>query len=307
MAAKAKPIDTDNLVKLHAAGLSAKKIARQLHVRQERVVAALKDCGIVPADEGRRARTAAINWTTVIARYRAGDSLKSLAGEFGVSRTAIAARLKSADVDIRGRSDAERLKWKAIKTDRSAVERQCSAAWSKSRGRIVARDSLICAARTRYERLRFIHRGENEVASAMRERGLKIEQQFPVDGYNIDIAIPARRIAVEIVGSNWHPGGAEHRRKRLEYLLDRGWLVVFVFIWRREPGLVRPKGIDGKFLSVRRMAKHFVPGKIADYFVALAQKSGRNKAFAGKYGVIDGHAENVAAECPEFNGFARIG
>ena len=38
-------------------------------------------------------------------------------------------------VPLRGRSDAERLKWQVMRQDRTLVERQLSAAWQASRAR----------------------------------------------------------------------------------------------------------------------------------------------------------------------------
>ncbi len=50
----------------------------------------------------------------------------------------------------------------------------------------------------------------------------------PVDRFNIDIAFPAHRLAIEVDGGNWHQSGP-HRRKdarKEDYLGARGWRVL---------------------------------------------------------------------------------
>ena len=81
----------------------------------------------------------------LITRYQAGESLKALGEAYGCDRSAIKNRLEHAGIEIRGRSAAEREKWKKIKDDRASVIRQCSAAWNSVRGE-----------RKRFEHLRWI-------------------------------------------------------------------------------------------------------------------------------------------------------
>jgi very-short-patch-repair endonuclease len=53
-----------------------------------------------------------------------------------------------------------------------------------------------------------------------------------VGRYNVDIALTESRVAVEIFGGHWHMVGrhAARYRKRFDYLLDRGWLPVVVWV-----------------------------------------------------------------------------
>jgi hypothetical protein len=86
----------------------------------------------------------------LVRRYVEGVSENQLAKELGVSRSVVARRLAKAGVERRGRSDAERLKWASLRTDRIAVERQCGAAWNATRGRVKSDAEKAKAARTNF-------------------------------------------------------------------------------------------------------------------------------------------------------------
>src|SRR3989304_933585 len=86
----------------------------------------------------------------LIRRYEAGESLKHLSDEIGFDRWTIRGKFIQQGIHIRGRSEAERLKWSLLKSDRSAVERQCAAAWMGRRGRKDPLERKIRRARTQF-------------------------------------------------------------------------------------------------------------------------------------------------------------
>ena len=67
--------------------------------------------------------------------------------------------------------------------------------------------------------------------------GFTLTQQKAIGPYNVDIAMHEPRIAVEIFGGHWHAGGrhAASTRKRLDYIRDRGWTVVIVWVTKGYP------------------------------------------------------------------------
>src|SRR3990172_4802674 len=131
MATPRKALDVDYLVTRYKAGLSFRDIADEFGVCWGVVRNRVIEAGVSP-----RPRRSTIDAASVALRYRSGVSEKQLADELGVSRSVISRRLAEFGTDRRGRSDAERLKWSRIKTDRAAVVKQCSGAWSATRGRI---------------------------------------------------------------------------------------------------------------------------------------------------------------------------
>lgn len=241
----------------------------------------------------------------LIARYKSGTSMKKLSSETNIGRNVLQNRFEAAGVEIRGRSDAEKLKWVAIKRDPAAVRRQCGKAWDAVRGRIVPRSVLCQSAKTRHERQLFIHRGENEIADSLRNSGFSVDQQFPMNGYSIDITIPEFRIAVEVVGSNWHPHNAATILQKTKHVLSEHWFVLFVLIWRREPGIVRRSNLphDPTF----RAKPVFAPDLITDYIVTLTHHPSGTESILGKYWMISGNAEPLPTPRGYLDGLPRVG
>lgn len=172
------------------------------------------------------------NLDDLIRRYQGGESLKHLSDVFRIGRWVIRRRFKKCGIDIRGRSDAERLKWSAIKKTRSLVERQCANAWITRRNSFEPLERRIRRAKTMMKHLTRIGRYETEVAKVV--GGV---QQFAIGRYNLDVALPELRIAIEITGAvcNLRRPAALQRHK---YLIDSGWSVLYVF-WRPiQKGLV---------------------------------------------------------------------
>lgn len=184
-------------------------------------------------ERGRAGRLAIPGLSTLADRYRAGESVKKLAGEAGLSRGRLTVALQEMGVPLRGRCEAERVKWARLKNDPAAVERQLSKAWEAARGREVPLEERIRVAKTRYERMIYVNNGETEIADELRRRGLRVEQQLPVLSFNLDVALLDSRITVEVLGSNPHPALAKRLRERAEKLAREGWATVYVETWRR--------------------------------------------------------------------------
>lgn len=178
----------------------------------------------------------------MVRRYKAGASVKKLADDLGVSRSAVSRRLKQRGVDVRGRSEAERIKWAAMTS--GAVVRQCSAAWNAARGRVKTDAEKRRAAMSHYLNATRIGRGEDKIADGLRAIGLTVEQQLPVGPYNVDVAVREGCVAVEVMGAWPKANGSVPFRERVEHILDAGWLLLWVdATW-------------GKRVSVANVAKY---------------------------------------------------
>jgi len=202
-------------------------------------------------------------------RHAAGETILQLAREAGVSRCCLIDRLKSMGVEIRGQSDAMRIRWASRKLDRAAVERSLGAAWKAARGRTVRRSEVEARAITNAARL--LHRGDHEdaLASAIRMLGADVVQQQVVGPYNIDLALTESRVAVECVRSNPDTPRRSHestRRERIEHVLDAGWRLVFVVT-----------GMKRESVSY---------GLVAQHLVAWAKRPGRDEPARREYRVV---------------------
>lgn len=208
--------------------------------------------------------------------------MKQIAGEAGVSRTAMGRAFAGVGVEIRGRSDAERLKWAGMDSEKRAA--QVAAAHVAARGRVDTLASKLARAKTRYERL--LHRGhmEDAIGRELQALGHRIDWQLPVGPYNVDIAIHGCRIAVEVSCG----GGKASRRsllpKRTQHIVDAGWTVIFVEAAR-----------GGR-----------APSLVAERIHAISQSIGRDHASRGQYGVISGQGEALPSHGPHLDHLTRI-
>ncbi len=226
------------------------------------------------------------NLDDLIDRYLAGASIKQLSDESGIGRNVLTRRFGLHDVPLRGRSEAERLKWRSIKTDRSAVVRQCGAAWAARTGNRDPLSRKIARARTAYENLIGARIGawEPELAAHLSSAGLDVRRQYPIGPYNVDLSLHPSRIAVEVFACKI-AGQVSAKRKRLEYIFDQGWRVVLVWLPKRSaPDL----------------------SAVAEKLVSLAKLKRGKPAASGQYGVIDGQAEAVPGRRFDLPDWTRI-
>src|SRR5690606_36286310 len=218
-------------------------------------------------------------------RYLAGASLNQLSKEFGIGRGPLGRILRQEGVKLRGKSDAELVKWKRLKRDPDAVTRQCGKAWSARRGQHDPPERLAARALTQSRR---VGRFEDELRELVIGLGVPLSGQVCVGPYNLDIASEPLRFAVEVIGCGSGEKGTARLRERTKYLLGCGWRVVFV------PLRTRPQRLD--------------PGlqAIAENLVSLAQEPSRDESSWCKYGVVGRHGKPTAFCRRELDGLPRI-
>ena len=130
-----------------------------------------------------------------------------------------------------------------------------------------------------------IGQGELELIDALRAHGFDPIHQLPVGSYNLDVAVNELRVAVEVQRGAWH-GATSAKPKRVEYLFDRGWRVIF--------------------LRISRHGARTDWAAIANQLVAYLDVLRGNPSASGQYGVLarDG---NPSSRIPDyFHNWTRI-
>lgn len=243
----------------------------------------------------------------LVRRYLAGVSVKQLSEEFGVSRGAISLRLARAGVALRGRSDAEKVKWARIKSgpkSADAITRQCSAAWKAVRGSKRSAESLARAAATMAGRVRgVIPKLEADLLLLLAARGINARWQHPIGSHNVDLAVDEQRVAVEIQ-RQWPKSERSTREcsvssKVIEHLLCSGWHVLIVFC----PPTYR---YLGKRPIPGTMTERFDCCTVADKLVAFCELARGLPSGRSQYGVIDGYGQPTSVRRLDLDGWARV-
>lgn len=173
---------------------------------------------------------ASIDINKLVRLYKSGVSQKELANRFKIARTAILPRLLHAGVVIRGRIEANRLMSRKRTTEQNIANTR--AAHNAVRGCRQSEEHRCKIALTRELRGLGISRIERKILDGLVARGFQCTAQRAVGRYNIDVTINEPPIAVEIFGGHWHSSGrhAARHRKRIDYLLNRGWTVVCIWV-----------------------------------------------------------------------------
>lgn len=257
---------------LYAAGKTFKQVASELGMDTSSLRSAMIRRGVKPRPRAYRSPgvlSAAPDGC--VAGYLSGISENVLAARYGVSRAVVARWLRESGVDRRGIQQAATLRRGYIPAaERSANAR---AAHDARRGQTNTEAHQCCIANTR-ERICWggsTSRGTDYLAAALAERGIPLVREKAVGRYNVDLAITAEAVAVEVLGGNWH-GSKPIHAKRTPYILNRGWSMLFVWDQQLAP-------LGSAALS---------------YLVAYLEEAGRNPAPVCEYRVIRGDGKLVA-------------
>lgn len=259
----------DNLARRYQAGETPTELASELRCSPQTVIRAIKRLGLY--DKGRP-RHIIPHLAGILARYQAGESEQALATELGITRSTLRRRIIAAGIIPRGASGSMLIRWQtATAEDR---QRMLDRTHEAAKGRQVGIAELCTHALSKERALTHATVLELAFAGRLTKRGLNITPQKAVGPYNIDVAVNSPPIAVEIFGGHWHTSDAHITRhfQRTEYLLDRGWTVLIVWV-------------DGK---------RYILGPTCDnYIVALAERLSADPPARGEYRVILGNGEPV--------------
>jgi len=270
----------DDIASRYESGESAKDIAKSLGVHVATVYNRLKRTGLKPVS--RLYRT--VDNAEIARLYVSGVSELAISKMFGIARTAIRARLLKAGIVIRTASEANVIRMARLSPD----ERQLLTANAHAAVTGSAKGEQACcqAALTRERKQLGISPAEIHLANILRGRGLSVSPQKAVGRFNVDIALDASRIAVEIFGGHWHATGrhAARHNRRVEYILNRGWRLLIIWVTPDYP------------LSLAAI----------NYIVSLTQEPGGDESARGEHHVIRGDGEPCAIGQRNFDNYSRI-
>ena len=219
----------------------------------------------------------------LVRTYTDGCSLKKLSDETGIGRGVLLRRFRGLGVKIRGQSEAERLKWSRIKSNRAAVAAQLSAAWTARRGQTDTNAVKRKRSLTRSARALNVGAYERDLMDILTTLGYTIKLQFPIGPYNVDLAHEELAIAIEVING----AGVLHNLSadRCDYILDRDWAMLIWFIRENTTPLI----LDA-----------------AKQCVAFFNCAGRSPAIAGQYGMIDGHGKPCSSRSLKLDHRTRV-
>ena len=178
---------------------------------------------------GRPITTAQINEIAV--RYKEGESLSVLASEIGVGRPALRDALNDSGVKIRTSARTNKMHWDALRHDPAAFQAELQKGLALSRF-YTSHPQPISQIENRAKGRRPIAQGkyEREVWELLAQLGHRSTPQYAFRKYNIDLAIPESKTAIEVCRLG--PAKFVHfngRQRTIELLTD-GWYVIFIFL-----------------------------------------------------------------------------
>lgn len=180
----------------------------------------------------------AVDLDDLTQRHAAGQSVKSMADHFRVSRPVIVRRLTELGLPIRGRSEAMFIRMaEATPEEREALAAAAHAASRRGLGpefRTVSRPVAALATADQRERtLSVMQPDELLIADAMAHAGLAFRPQVAVGKYNLDFALGT--VAVEVHSAAVNPARHPRLHGRTVELMERGWSVLYVWLTRAYP------------------------------------------------------------------------
>jgi hypothetical protein len=228
-------LDGQDIERRYLAGESANQIADSLGISVNTVIRRLEARGIDRRGTMQASRMAKgtpdVADATIAEQYRAGESELAISKTFGISRCAVRAALLRENATIRDLRNAALNRASKMTVDERL--KLTEAAHAAVRGVPQSEEKVCRTAATRQRTGRItIGEAEKRVNAMLSERGVFAVPQLAIGRYNIDLALTESSIAVEIFGGHWHATGyhATSYRKRLDYLLDQGWMPIVVWV-----------------------------------------------------------------------------
>ena len=274
MTRKVPPEQLAHARHLYESGLSIAAVAEALAIPFATAQGWLYRSGVLMRESSTGSHTASLKRhsgivNAVVNRYTAGDSEKSLAAEFSVSRAVIRRILVREGIRPRGRSESMYLRMEHTPADeRRALT---TAAHAFNRGRRKSADWLARQAIGKQITLCRVGNGEDIFAEWLRQRGLESIPQLAVSKYNLDLAIAP--VAVEIHVSPANPLAIPRIRQRVKDLTELGWHIIYVWVTK----------------------SHFLSERAADDVVAFLQVAKSDPSSIGQYRVIRGSGQFVTS------------
>lgn len=301
MPGKLPALDTDYIIKEYLSGRTGHDIARELRVPKPRVYALLRKTGVTrsnrdaqklaaPNNPGNRTKMTQAEIDDILARYKAGESMLTIAASARFSSEPIYRLLQRHGL-VRSVKAASAMRWQDP-AQHDAVSAQMYKRWANMtkeqrkkmtdpaheavRGRRASFDELCLRATTREATQSHASDMERQLSELLVERGLAVAHQTAVGPYNCDLTTGT--IAVEVFGGGWHWSGHHLARteERFRYILNAGWHILAVAAdnrrWPLSPA-------------------------VADYLVTEIQRLGSDPATPREYRMIWRAGEFTTGGC----------
>lgn len=213
-----------------------------------------------------------------VALYQAGQSAYEINTTLGICRNALRRELSRRGIEPRGRSTAGKLRASKMTSDEIAA--QVEAAHIASKGRKATWSERAKRAATVERKPPAMSNHEAAFARMLIERNVAYRREVAVGIYNVDFTIGS--VGVEVLGGEWHSYKRERHPRRMKYILNQGWSLVYLWATTNHP----------------------MTGAAAEYCVAFAQEVSRTPSLIGEYRVIRGDAHLIASGRDELDEFA---
>lgn len=255
----------DYIIELYLSGLTQREVAEKVGSEQKQIGHVLRQAGVSRSNS----KAQLLSWekgrvayqyredvpiVKIISDYKAGKPITKIAEEIGLDSGIVRHRLIENRITLRTAEEAYAL----IDREKSATLR------AESRSR-----------KTGW--------GEDVIQGWLEERGESPDPQLPVGTKNIDLAISP--IAVEVWFATDNPFKSPYCRERIEYLANRGWTSLYIWIMKR--------------------TKVLLP-VVADKVVALVKQSRRYPSVLSQHWVIRGCGEYAATSSFDLNDITFI-
>lgn len=268
---------TDDVIRLYNTGMQIKDIAQSLGISAPGVDKVLRETGTP-----RRRRLPSIPDAAIRKRHESGESIKSIATDVGIERSAIRSAVIRAGGAPRNRSDA--MYARMAQTSPKERKRLTKAAHDAVRGMTHSDESV----RKRATKMVGARVGiyEADIIKELAKRGIACSGQKPFWRYNFDIALNKLPVAVEIYSH--HPGRKRlaSLRERSKYILNSGWSQLNVV--------------------VTYPAQRFDLAAVCDEIVSFADLVRRDKPTVGYYRVIRGYGETATTSGLNFDDIPAV-
>lgn len=204
-------------------------------------------------------------------RYLKGESVNILSQCFKVSRNVIWRILKDKKVKIRGRAEAEIVKWSKMSIEQRS--HQYAAAHLATKGKKIPLDVMKKMAKTLQSTKARVGKNEYNIIKFLEYYGYQCSSQHAIDIYNIDIFVE-NTIPVEINSHSCDPLKKPNDRKKIIDLLKKGFHVIYVV-----------------FSDIRYFQYSFADKEL----IRIIDELYGNKPSTCKYWVVRCHARNNVA------------
>lgn len=154
--------------------------------------------------------------------YQKGNTILETAKKFNISHSYIKKVLKRNNAS-RTISEAHKLKFsKMTKTEKINLSENAR----QARLLAITPEALSKKAKTKEGQTKFATADQLLIFNKLKEFNPILE--FAIERYNVDIAIPSKKIAIEIDGGNWHHSSeiTKHRDRTKEAVLIKNDFII---------------------------------------------------------------------------------